>query len=102
MKISDAIEGAPTVWGGSYGGLDKIGELNPHTTVIEDIQVIQDNKDNRIRRIQVRLKTDNRPASDSRTVYAYFSPEQEIFDGVVNALKSAIGKTWSDAGNISI
>jgi hypothetical protein len=103
MKIRDAIKHWPNLtWGGSYAGYDKTALPNPATTVIEDVQVIQDNKDNRIRSIRVRGKADNRPVSDSRTVFASFSPEHAIFDRVVTALNSAIGKTLNDAGNINI
>jgi hypothetical protein len=101
MEIRDAIKDWQLMWGGSFAGLDRIGSLDPETTVIEDVQVIPDNKDNRIRTIVVRAQADNRPVSDSRTVSAAFSPEQPIFDRVVTALKSAIGKTLNDAGNIN-
>lgn len=102
MKISDAIKWPPTVWMGSYAGADKIDKPNPTTTVIEDVQVIPDNKDNRIRKIQLRAIADNYPVSATRTVSASISPPPEIFDRVTTALKAAIGKTLNDAGNITL
>lgn len=96
MNIRDAIKDwASLSWGGSYAGLDRTGPANPETTVIKNVIVLGD-------RIRIEAEADNRPVSDKRPVSVPVSPEKAIFDRVVTALKSAIGKTLNDAGNISI
>jgi hypothetical protein len=111
MKIQDIIKDwGGLSWSGSYAGMDSIDSKNPSTTIIEDVQVMRDNKDNRILGIRLKAITDNRPVSDSRTVYVRIYPEHDlrlppedpIFDRLFTALKSAIGKTLNDAANINI
>jgi hypothetical protein len=96
MKIQDAIKNWTTLtWGGSYAGLDRIDLPNQDTTLIKNVIVLAD-------RIRIEAEADNRFVSDKRPVHVTLSPEKTIFDRVVTALKSAVGKTLKDAGDISI
>jgi len=98
MKIRDAIKDWPNLnWGGSFAG---IGPPNPATTVIRDVSDRSDRDGNKIR---IDAEANNRPFSDKQAVGALvFFAEKAIFDRVFTALKSTIGKTLKDAGNISI
>lgn len=111
MKIQDLLKDWRSLsWSGTYDSMDKTDAPNAAITIIEDVQVMRDNKDKRILGISVKVAADNRPVSDSRTVYVHIYPEHDlglpsedpIFDRLVTALKSAIGKTLNDAGNINI
>ena len=111
MKIQDLLKDCRSLsWSGSYACMDRRDAPNPATTIIEDVQVMRDNKDKRILGISVKAKADNRPVSDSCTVYVRIyaehdlrlSPEDPIFDRLVTALKSAVGKTLSNASNSNI
>jgi hypothetical protein len=96
VKIRDTIKDwASLSWGGSFAGLDRIDLPNPGTTVIKNVIVLVD-------RIRIEAEADNRPVSDKRPVSVTVSPENAIFDRVVVALKSAIGKTLNDAGDINV
>jgi len=110
MKIQDLIKDWRSLSrGASFTGMDR-KDLNPATTIVEDVQAWRDNKDNRILGIHVTVIADNRPASDTRTLHFYLhaehdlslSPDQAIFDRVVAALTSETGKTLNDAGNITV
>lgn len=101
MKIRDAIKGWPNLnWGGSYAGMDRIGLHDPATTIIKDVSNRSDRDGNKIR---IDAEADNRPVSDKRPVGAlvYFG-DKAMFDKVFTALKSAIGKTLDDVGNIDV
>jgi hypothetical protein len=111
MKIQDLIKDWRSLtWSGTRDGMDTRDLPNPATTIIEDVQEWRGNKDNRILGIVVTAIKDNRPVSDTLTVKLHLhaqhdlhlSPEQPIFDRLVTALKSAIGKTLNDAGNITV
>ena len=111
MKIQDLVKDWRSLsWSGSYTGMDRKDSPNPATTIIEDVQVWRDIKDNRILGIHVMAIANNRPASDTRTLHLHLhaehdlslSPDQAIFDRVVAALKSGTGKTLKDAGNITV
>jgi hypothetical protein len=111
MKIQDLLKDWRSLsWSGTYAGMDRTDAPNAATTIIEDVQVMRDNKDKRILGISVKATADNRPVSDRRTVYLRIYPEHDlglppedpIFDRLVTALKSAIGKTLNDSGNINI
>lgn len=110
MKIQDLVKDWRSLsWSGSTG-MDRTDSPNPTTTIIEDVQIWRDNKDNRILGIHVTAIADNRPASDIRTLHLHLhaehdlslSPDQAIFDRVVAALKSGTGKTLNHAGNITV
>ena len=98
MKIQDVIKGWPYLnWAGSFAGLDRVGPPDPATTVIKDVS---DRKGNKIR---IDAEADNRPVSDKRPICAVvFLPDRAMFDRVFIALKSAIGKTLKDVGNITV
>ena len=111
MKIQDLLKDWwRLTWSGSYDGMDRRDPPNPATTIIEDVQVMRDNKDKRILGISVKATAHNLPVSDRRTVYVRIfpqhdlslSPEDPIFDRLVTALKSAIGKTLSNASNTNL
>ena len=111
MKIQDLVKDWQSLsWSGSYTGMDRKDSPNPATTIIEDVQVWRDIKDNRILGIHVTAIANNRPASDTRTLHLHLhaehdlslSPDQEIFDRVVAALKSGTGKTLNNAENITV
>ena len=96
MKIRDAIKDWGNLsWGGSYAGLGRIGPPKLETTIIRNVIVLRD-------KIRFEAEAENHPASDKRPVSTIVSPEKPIFDRVATALKSAIGKTLNDAGNINI
>lgn len=101
MKIRDAIKGWPNLnWGGSFAGLDRIGPPDPATTVIKNVSDRSDRNGNKIR---IDAEADNRPVSDKRPVGAIVvSNERALFDRVLAALKSAIGKTLDEAGDTEI
>jgi len=101
MKIRDAIKDWPNLnWGGSFAGSDRIDPPDPATTVIKDVSDRSDRGGNKIR---IDAEADNRPISDKRPVDAVvFFPEKEMFDRAFIALKSAIGKTLNDGGNITV
>ena len=112
MKIQDLVKDWQSLSrSGTCAGMDRTTDsLNPTTTIIEDVQEWRNNKDNTILGIVVTVKKDNRPVSETLTVrlhlradqHLHLSPEQPIFHRLVKALKSAIGKTLSDAGNIAV
>ena len=101
MKIQDVINGWPYLnWAGSFAGLDRVGPPDPSTAVIKDVSDRSDREGNKIR---IDAEADNRPVSDKRPVGAVvFFPEKAMFDRVFIALKSAIGKTLNDGGNITV
>ena len=111
MKIQDLLKDRRNLsCSGTYPGTDRTDAPDAATTIIEDVQVMRDNKDKRFLGISVKATADNRPVSDSRTVYVHIYPEHDlrlppedpIFDRFVTALKSAIGRTLNDTGNINI
>jgi hypothetical protein len=101
MKIRDAIKDWPNLnWGGSFASSDRIGPPNPATTVIKDVS---DRSDRDGHKIRIDAEANYRPVSDKQQVGALvFFAEKATFDRVFTALKSTIGKTLKDAGNISI
>ena len=111
MKIQDFVKDWRSLsWSGSYTGMDRKDSPNPATTIIEDVQVWRDIKDNKIIGIHLTAIANNRPASENRTLHLHLhaqydlslSPDQAIFDRVVVALKSGTGKTLEDAGSINV
>jgi len=101
MKIRDAIKDWPNLaWGGSYNGLDKIGLPDSATTVIKDVSGRSDRDGNKIR---IAAAADNRPVSDKHPVDAMvLFAEKALFQKVFTTLKSAIGKTLDEVGDIDI
>jgi len=101
MKIRDAIKGWPNLaWGGSYDGLDRIGPPDSATTVIKDVSDRSDRGGNKIR---IDAEAVNRPASDKRPVGALvLFAEKATFDKVFTTLKSVIGKSLDEAGDVDV
>ena len=101
MKIRDTIKGWPNLnWAGSFSGLDRIGPPDPATTVIKNVSNRSDRNGNKIR---IDAEANNRPASDRRPVGALvLVAEKATFKRILTTLKSAIGKTLDEAGDIDI
>jgi len=101
MTIRDAIQHWPNLtWGGSYAGMDNLF-VDPATSLIKGVEVIQDSFGQKSIRIIVQKK-DSNVASVTVPLMHVIPSEQAVFDKVVKSLKSAIGKTLNDAGKISI
>ena len=101
MTIRDTIQYWPNLtWGGSYAGTDNLS-VDPATSLIKGVEVIQDRFGQKSIRITVQ-KADNNVASVTVPLKQVIPSEQAVFDKVVKGLKSAIGKTLNEAGEISI
>ncbi len=101
MKIRDTIQhwGSFT-WGGSYSGMDSFS-LDPATSLIKGVEVFEDRFGQKSIRIKVQ-KADNNVGSVTVPLKQVISSEQAVFDNISKVLKSAIGKTLNEAGEISI
>ncbi len=92
MTIRDTIQYWPKLtWGGSYAGMDNLS-VDPATSLIKGVEVIQDRFGQQSIRITVQ-NIDNNVASVTVPLKQLIPSEQAVFDKVVKALKSAIGKT---------
>lgn len=101
MKIRDTIQHwASLAWGGSYSGMDSFS-VDPATSLIKGVEVVEDRIGQKSIRITVQ-KADNNVASVNVPLKQVIPSEQAVFDKVAKGLKSAIGKTLNDAGEISI
>jgi len=101
MKIRDTIQDwLHLTWGGSYAGMDNLS-VDPATSVIKGVKVVQDRSGQKSIKITVQ-KADNNSASVMIPLKQVIPCEQAVFDKVVKGLRSAIGKTLTDAGEISI
>jgi hypothetical protein len=101
MTIRDTIQYWGNLgWGGSYSGIDSFS-VDPATSLIKDVEVVQDRFGQKSIRITVQ-KADNNVASVTVPLKQVIPSEQTVFDKVVKGLKSAIGKTLKEAGEISI
>jgi hypothetical protein len=101
MKIKDTIQH----WGsltceGSYSGMDTFS-VDPATSLIKGVEVVEDRFGQKSIRITVQ-KADNNVASVTVPFKDVIPSEQAVFDKVVRGLKSAIGKTLNEAGEIII
>lgn len=101
MKIRDAIQhwGSLT-WGGSYSGMDSLS-VDPATSLIKSAEVVEDRSGQKSIRITVQ-KADNNVASVIVPLKQVVPSEQSVFDKISKGLRSAIGKTLNEAGEISI
>jgi hypothetical protein len=101
MKIRDTIQhwGSLT-WGGSYSGMDSFS-VDSATSVIKAVEDVEDRFGQKLIRITVQ-KADNNTASVTVPLKQVIPPEQVVFDKVVKGLKSAVGKTLNEAGEIII
>lgn len=101
MKIRDTIQhwGSLT-WGGSYSRMDSFS-VDPETSFIKGVEDVEDRFRQKLIRLTVQ-KADNNVASISVPLRQIIPSEQAIFDKVVKGLKSAIGKTLNEAGEIIV
>jgi hypothetical protein len=80
--------------------MDRIGLPDPATTVIKNVSNRSDRTGNKIR---IDAEANNRPVSGERPVGALVSiAEKAMFDRTVTALKSAIGKSLDEAGDVDV
>jgi hypothetical protein len=101
MIIGDTIQHwGNLTWGGSYSGMDSFS-VDPAASLIKAVEVVQDRFGQKSIRITVQ-KADNNVASVIVPLKQVIPSEQAVFDRVVKGLKSAIGKTLSEAGEISV
>ena len=101
MTIRDTIQHwGNLTWGGSYSGMDSFS-VDPATSLIKGVEVVQDRFGQKSIRITVQ-KADKNIASVTVPLQQVIPSEQAVFDKVVKGLKSAIGKTLNEAGEISI
>jgi hypothetical protein len=101
MTIQDTIQHwGNLTWGGSYYGMDSFS-VDPATSLIKGVEIVQDRLGQKSIRITVQ-KADNNVASVTVPLKQVIPSEQAVFDKVVKGLKSAIGKTLNEAGDISI
>jgi hypothetical protein len=101
MKIRDTIQHwASLTWGGSYSGMNSLS-VNPATSLIKSVEVVKDRFGQKSIRMTVQ-KADNNVASVNIPLKQVIPSEQTIFEKVAKGLKSAIGKTLNEAGEISI
>jgi len=101
MTIRDTIQFWPHLtWGGSYAGMDNLS-VDPTTSVIKNVEVVQDRLSQKSIRITIQ-KVDNNVASVTVPLKQVIPSEQAVFDKVVKGLKSAIGKTLNEAGGVSM
>jgi hypothetical protein len=75
--------------------------VDPATSVIKDVEVVQDRSGQKSIRITVQ-KADNSSASTIVPLKQIIASEQAVFEKIVEGLKSAIGKTLNEAGGVSI
>ena len=101
MTIRDTIQFWPHLtWAGSYAGMDTLS-VDPATSVIKNVEVVQDRLSQKLIRITVQ-KTDNNSASTIIPFNQIVPSDKAVFEKVVKGLKSAIGKTLNEAGGVSI
>lgn len=101
MKIRDTIQHwGNLTGGGSYSGMDSFS-LDPATSLIKGVKDVEDRFAQKFIRITVQ-KTDNNVASLTVPLKQVIPSEQAVFDKVLEGLKSAIGKTLNEAGEIII
>lgn len=101
MKIQDTIQhwGSFT-WGGSYSGMDSFS-LDLATSFIKGVEDVEDRFGQKSIRITVQ-KVDNNVATVTVPFNQVIPSQQAVFDKVVRGLKSSIGKTLNEAGEIII
>ncbi len=101
MRIRDAIQHWGSLSsGGSYSGMDGF-VVDPATSVIKGVENVEDRFGHKSIRITVK-KADDNIASVTVPLKEVIPSEQAAFDKVLRGLKSAIGKTLNEAGEIII
>lgn len=101
MKIRHTIHNWPSLtWGGSYSGMNSFS-VDPATSLIKSVEVVEDRFGQKSIRITVQ-KADNNIASANVPLKEVIPSQQAIFDKLAIGLRSAIGKTLNEAGEISI
>src|SRR4030042_5500925 len=101
MKIRDTIQHWGSLsWGGSYSGMDSFS-VDPATSLIKGVEVVEDRFGQKSIRITVQ-KADNNVASVTVPLKQVIPSEQAALDKVGKGLKSAIGKSLNEVGEISI